>query len=157
MAVETERKFLVNGDDWRELATPRVMKQGYLSDDKRLAVRVRIAGDSAYLTVKGAKSGLSRLEYEYPIPVADADELLDTLCQRPLIEKIRHTLIHQGTEWVVDEFLGENEGLIVAEVELDSEDQQVPLPGWAGQEVTDDTRYLNVNLVKHPFSQWSRD
>jgi Uncharacterized protein conserved in bacteria len=156
MAIETERKFLVNGSGWRQGASSMLLKQGYISDDSRVAVRVRIAGNEAFLTIKGAKSGFSRLEYEYAIPVTDADEMLNQLCQRPLIEKTRYTLDHDGIEWIVDEFAGDNEGLIVAEVELESEDQAVALPDWAGDEVTDDPRYLNVNLVKHPYRSWDR-
>lgn len=156
MATETERKFLVKGSDWRQAAASKVLKQGYIADDTRVAVRVRIAGDDAFLTIKGAKSGISRLEYEYAIPVTDAEEMLTRLCQRPIIEKTRYTLDHEGLEWIVDEFAGDNAGLLVAEVELEREDQPVPLPDWAGEEVTDDPRYLNVNLVKHPYRSWTR-
>lgn len=156
MAVETERKFLVRGAAWRHGATSAVLKQGYIADDARVAVRVRIAGDEAYLTIKGAKSGISRLEYEYAIPVDDAEELLTRLCQRPIIEKTRYTLHHEGLEWVVDEFAGDNAGLIVAEVELEREDQPFARPAWAAEEVTDDPRYLNVNLVKNPYQSWTR-
>ncbi len=155
MAVETERKFLVNGERWRCEATATALKQGYISDDTKVAVRVRIAGEQAFLTVKGAKSGISRLEYEYAIPLADAEELLAQLCQRPIIEKTRYTLDYRGLEWVVDEFAGDNAGLVVAEVELDREDQVFERPDWAGEEVTDDPRYLNVNLAKHPYRTWA--
>lgn len=156
MATETERKFLVKGSSWRQVATCKLLKQGYIADDSRVAVRVRIAGDDGFLTIKGAKSGMSRLEYEYPIPIADADEMLAQLCHQPIIEKTRYTLDHAGLEWIVDEFAGENAGLLVAEVELEREDQPVSLPEWAGEEVTDDPRYLNVNLVKYPYRSWTR-
>lgn len=156
MATETERKFLVKGSSWRQVATSKPLKQGYIADDSRVAVRVRIAGNAGFLTIKGAKSGMSRLEYEYPIPIADADEMLAQLCHQPIIEKTRYTLDHAGLEWIVDEFAGENAGLLVAEVELEREDQPVSLPEWAGEEVTDDPRYLNVNLVKYPYRSWTR-
>jgi adenylate cyclase len=117
---------------------------------------VRIFGEAAFITIKGGKQGISRPEYEYPIPRADAEELLETLCRRPLIEKTRHTLHYGGLEWVVDVFAGDNAGLVLAEVELDSADQSVELPPWAGREVTHDPRYLNVNLARHPYSLWER-
>lgn len=156
MAVETERKFLVEGDSWREGAVALPIRQGYLchGDDDHAAVRVRIFGDDAFLTIKGGKQGASRLEYEYPIPPADAEELLEKLCHRPLIEKVRHTLQYGGLEWTIDVFEGDNAGLVLAEVELDRADQPLDLPPWAGREVTDDARYLNVNLARHPFRLW---
>jgi CYTH domain-containing protein len=155
MAVECERKFLVAGDAWRAVATPTLIRQGYLSDAQRTAVRVRIAGDRGFLTIKSGDNGLIRAEYEYPIPLADAEEMLDRLCARPLVEKVRYAVNHRGDAWVVDEFMGDNQGLLVAEIELDRVDQTVALPEWAGREVTDDPRYLNVNLARHPYSRWS--
>ena len=156
MAVETERKFLVDGDGWRDGAAARTIRQGYLchGDENAASMRVRIFGNDAFVTIKGGKSGISRFEYEYPIPPADAEELLANLCQRPLIEKVRHTLDYGGIEWVVDVFEGDNAGLVVAEVELDHADQPFDLPPWAGREVTHDPRYLNVNLARHPFRLW---
>jgi adenylate cyclase len=154
MAIEIERKFLIQGDGWRNLALGTVYRQGYLATGSDRTVRVRIAGNSAYLTIKSASVGISRAEFEYEIPIADAAQLLDTLCDRPLIEKTRYKIMHQGVLWEVDEFSGENQGLIVAEVELTAPDQALELPDWIGQEVSDDPRYFNSNLVKHPFQRW---
>lgn len=154
MRTEIERKFLVVGDGWRAGARADAIRQGYLAASRTLSVRVRALDERATLTIKGDHGGITRLEYEYAIPVADAHDLLDALCHRPLIEKTRHTLMHGGLEWVVDEFAGDNAGLVMAEVELDSEDQAVDLPDWVGEEVTGDPRYLNVNLQRHPYSQW---
>lgn len=131
-----------------------VYRQGYLSTVKERTVRVRTIGDKGYLTIKGITVGATRLEYEYEIPVAEADELLDELCERPLIEKRRRKFEFEGLTWEVDEFFGQNAGLIVAEVELGDEQQQFNKPGWIAQEVTDDARYFNANLVSTPFSRW---
>jgi adenylate cyclase len=154
MGKEIERKFLVKGDAWRGLAPGKKYRQGYLSTVKERTVRVRTAGDHGYITVKGVSTGASRAEYEYEIPVADANEMLDNLCQRPLIEKTRYRIPQDDVAWEVDEFEGENRGLIVAEVELKDEKQQVALPLWLGKEVTDDPRYFNANLVANPFIKW---
>ena len=154
MAIEIERKFLIQNDDWRNLALGTVYRQGYLATDAARTVRVRIAGNSAYLTIKSASVGISRAEFEYEIPIADAAQMLDTLCDRPLIEKTRYKIQHQGMLWEVDEFDGENRGLILAEVELTDPNQALVLPDWIGQEVSDDPRYFNSNLVKHPFQSW---
>jgi adenylate cyclase len=154
MPTEIERKFLVKGDDWRTLATGTVYRQGYLSTKKGCTVRVRLVGDRGYLTIKGSTKGISRAEYEYPIPAEDAQEMLDNLCEAPLIEKTRYKIEFAGLTWEVDEFAGENQGLIIAEVELTDENQTIQLPDWIGKEVSDDSRYFNANLVQHPFSQW---
>ncbi|WP_316430898.1 CYTH domain-containing protein [Leptolyngbya sp. NK1-12] len=154
MATEIERKFLVQGQEWRQLATGVVYRQGYLAASPECTVRVRVAGDQGYLTIKGATQGISRAEYEYAIPLKDATELLNTLCQQPLIEKIRYRIPWQGLLWEIDEFGGENQGLIIAEVELTNADQQPDLPAWIGEEVSHDPRYFNANLAKHPFSRW---
>ncbi len=154
MAQEIERKFLVAGDAWRNLATATPYRQGYLSTAKESTVRVRIVGETGYLTVKGPTAGASRVEFEYEIPVADADAMLATLCARPLIEKTRRKIPFAGLIWEVDEFYGDNEGLVVAEVELDDEAQEVSLPDWVGEEVTHDARYFNANLVAHPYKSW---
>jgi len=148
MPLEIERKFLVTGDTWRGLGRVVRIRQGYLASAESLSVRVRQAGPRAFLTVKGGK-GLVRAEYEYEIPFDEAGEMLDRLCRRPLIEKQRHVLDRGGLEWVVDEFEGELAGLVLAEIELDSEHQQVALPDWVGTEVTDDPRYLNASLSAH--------
>lgn len=153
MALEIERKFLVNSDSWRPLATPEEFVQGYLSSSPERTVRVRIRGDAAFLTIKGKTIGLTRSEFEYPIPLADARQML-TLCESPLIEKTRHRLTHAGRLWEIDEFKGENAGLIVAEVELESEHAHVQLPPWIGREVSGDPRYFNSNLIKRPFRTW---
>lgn len=154
MGQEVERKFLVTGDGWRRDAdegTP--MCQGYLNRDKQRTVRVRVAGRLAWLTVKGLTRGAVRAEYEYPIPPEEARELL-ALCEPPLIEKRRHRVEHAGMTWEVDVFDGDNAGLLVAEVELASPDQDFERPGWVGDEVTDDPRYYNANLVERPFRTW---
>ncbi len=155
MPEEIERKYLVSGDAWRELAEPVLIRQGYLCDDPERVVRVRLAGDRAWVTIKGLSQGASRCEYEYEVPAADAREMLDDLCLRPLIEKRRARIPHAGMVWEVDEFMGENAGLTLAEVELASADQQVALPPWIGGEVTGDARYYNANLRKNPYSRWS--
>ena len=154
MGVEIERKFLLAGDAWRGLGQPVLLRQGYLSSARERVVRVRIEGEQAMLTIKGANVGATRGEWEYPIPLADAVELLDGLCEQPLIEKVRHRIEHAGMVWEVDEFLGANAGLIVAEIELASEDQPFEKPEWIGAEVSGDARYYNANLIRHPFSQW---
>jgi CYTH domain-containing protein len=153
VAVEIERKFLVKGDEWRSLAQGTLYRQGYLASGER-TVRIRTAGDRAYITIKGKSSGISRSEYEYEIPLGDAIEMLENLCDRPLIEKIRYRIHHQDLLWEVDEFMGENHGLIMAEVELVDAAQSIALPEWIGEEVSHDPRYFNSNLVKHPFQAW---
>lgn len=154
MAQEIERKFLVRGEDWRDLAPGEVYRQGYLSAGTGVTVRVRTAGGRGLLTIKGPSVGATRAEYEYEIPLADANEMLDTLCEQPLIEKSRRRIEHGGLVWDVDEFVGDNQGLVIAEVELADERQEVTLPDWVGDEVTDDSRYFNANLVRHPYREW---
>jgi adenylate cyclase len=129
-------------------------RQGYLSIDTRRSVRVRVAGPQATLTIKGKSEGAARDEFEYTIPIEDAEQLLCRLCLKPLIEKTRYTVIHAGHKWEIDEFHGENEGLLVAEIEIDDDSQLVAIPEWAGDEVTEDARYFNLNLVKRPYSTW---
>jgi adenylate cyclase len=154
MAKEIERKFLVNGVDWKTLAKGTSYRQGYLSSVKERTVRVRTIDDKGFLTVKGITMGATRSEFEYEIPAADADAMLTDLCEKPLIEKNRYK-IHAGPHvWEIDEFFGENQGLIVAEVELTSEEEALKKPGWIGAEVTGDPRYFNSNLIKHPFTKW---
>jgi CYTH domain-containing protein len=152
MAVEIERKFLVEGDQWRKGKRTRY-RQGFLSTVKERTVRVRIKEGSGYLTIKGIAKGARRKEFEYEISLQDAEALLD-LCEKPLIEKDRYELEMGGFTWEVDEFFGENQGLIVAELELENEDQDFPRPDWLGPEVTGDPRYFNSNLIKNPFSKW---
>jgi adenylate cyclase len=153
MGVEIERKFLLSGDGWRGLGVAVSMRQGYLSSDKARVVRVRIEGDSAYITIKGKSVGATRGEWEYPVPVVDAEELL-ALCEQPLVEKVRTRIDAGRHTWEVDEFFGVNAGLLVAEIELASEDDGFDKPEWVGQEVTDDPRYYNSSLVKKPYSSW---
>lgn len=154
MALEIERKFLVANDDWRELAHGVAYRQGYLCADRERTVRVRIAGDKGYLTIKGPTKGIARSEYEYAIPLADACSLLDQLCPQPQIEKKRYAIRHCENIWEVDEFFGDNKGLIVAEIELEREDQSFERPGWIGAEVTSDPRYSNAALCAAPFNTW---
>jgi len=154
MPKEIERKFLVKNDAWRGQDAGKRYRQGYLSTVKERTVRVRTAGDKGFITVKGVSVGASRSEYEYEIPLGDANEMLDRLCERPLIEKVRYRVPHAGLVWEIDEFEGDNRGLIVAEVELKDEHQAVPLPNWVGEEVTGDPRYFNANLVTKPFTSW---
>jgi len=155
MPLEIERKFLLRSDAWRSESRSRVlMRQGYLSSGSRCSIRARIAGDRAWLNLKAKRSGMTRLEYEYSIPVEEANEILDELCDGPLIEKYRHEVALGGHVWEIDEFLGSNAGLIVAEIELDSEAETFARPAWLGDEVTTDERYYNFNLAKHPFTLW---
>jgi adenylate cyclase len=154
MGIEIERKFLVTGDGWRQPASAQTrFSQGYLSREPARTVRVRLADERAFLTVKGATKGATRAEFEYEIPLADAPQLL-AMCDGPVVEKIRHVCLHEGMTWEVDEFLGANAGLVVAEIELVSEDQPFARPAWLGAEVTGDARYVNANLAVRPFTRW---
>ena len=155
MAREIERKFLLASDAWRALVKrSEPMSQGYIASGKGVSVRVRIGDDSAWLNIKSGDLVASRLEYEYGIPVADARELL-TLAEGPLINKTRHFVEHGGNTWEVDEFHGDNSGLVVAELELDREDQEFQHPPWVGREVTHLRRYYNVCLATHPYRAWT--
>lgn len=151
---EIERKFLVVGDEWRTLASGELYRQGYLSSAPERSVRVRATPRAGYLTIKGASVGATRAEYEYEIPRDEANEILDTLAERPLIEKLRYRIACGDVVFEIDEFLGENAGLVLAEVELGAENQEFERPGWLGEEVTGDPRYYNVNLARHPYSTW---
>lgn len=152
MSTEIERKFLVNGTTWR-LGDGLELSQGYLNRDQARTVRVRVAGDQGYLTIKGETKGSSRAEFEYEIPLTDAQQLL-RLCDGPIIQKIRHISTYQGKKWEIDEFFGDNIGLVIAEIELQDENEQFQLPEWVGKEVTEDPRYFNSSLVSHPYSLW---
>ena len=156
MGTEIERKFLTSSDMWRQDAIGIPYAQGYISRETGRTVRIRIAGEHAFLTIKGPVSGISRAEFEYPIPWDDAQELLQ-LCGGPIIQKQRFHIPYQGHLWEVDLFEGENSGLIVAEVELSHSDENVSLPPWVGKEVTGDPRYYNSNLTVHPFCKWGAD
>jgi CYTH domain-containing protein len=154
MAREIERKYLVATDEWRDHAIGTPFRQGYLSTVKERTVRIRVVGDSGWLTVKGITVGATRTEFEYPIPVGDAAHMLENLCEQPIIEKTRHLVDFEGHRWEIDEFFGVNEGLIVAEVELESDDEEIATPSCVGAKVTQDPRYFNANLISHPFTEW---
>lgn len=153
MGREIERKFLVTGDGWRGAGESCRYVQGYLSRDPERVVRVRRAGEKAFLTIKGVTRGVVRPEFEYPIPAADAEELLK-LCLSPLIEKTRTVVEYGGKRWEVDEFAGENAGLVIAEIELSREDEPFQRPPWLGREVSADPRYSNASLSERPFKSW---
>ena len=154
MGTEIEKKFLMKDASWKKGAKGTRYRQGYLNSIKERTVRVRTIDDKGFLTVKGITVGAVRSEWEYEIPAKDADELLDRICEKPLIEKNRYKIAHKGLTWEIDEFFGDNEGLVVAEVELDSADQKIDLPAWIGKEVTGDPKYFNSNLVKKPYKKW---
>jgi adenylate cyclase len=154
MAKEIERKYLVKTAAWTPLCEGIHFKQGYLNSQKERVVRVRIEGTKAKLTIKGLTTGVTRSEFEYPLPVEDAAILLDQLCEKPLIDKHRHVEEHGGRRWEIDVFHGDNEGLVVAEIELASETDVPEVPAWAGDEVSSDPRYFNSNLLKNPYNTW---
>ena len=155
MGVEIERKFLLANDHWRdEKAKGILYRQGYLCTEKERTVRVRVAGEKAYLTIKGMSHGAQRMEFEYEIPIHDANEMTHSMCMKPLIEKHRYKIQHSGLIWEIDEFLGDNAGLIMAEVELERPEQNIILPEWIGTEVTGDPAYYNANLIKNPYKNW---
>ena len=158
MPVEIERKFLVESDDWRAgVERTELFRQGYLAGSESCSVRVRVGGERAWLGLKGRVQGASRLEYEYAIPVREANEILDALCAGGRVEKRRHWVPYAGREWEVDEFIGVNAGLVVAELELDDEDEVFARPPWLGREVTEDVRYYNSSLAQRPWSTWPRE
>jgi adenylate cyclase len=154
MGIEIERKFLVTGHGWKKNRTGVRYCQGYICPGSGRTVRVRVAGKKGVLTVKGPGEGICRAEFEYEIPWQDARQMLDQLCDKPLIIKERYRVEHQGLIWEIDEFLGENKGLVVAEVELANPDQSIVLPEWIDREVTGDPRYFNASLVNNPYSAW---
>ena len=159
MAIEIERKFLLRDDSWRQQAGPaNKMRQGYFAGPgkgkQRASIRVRVDNEQGYLNIKSYELSISRQEYEYPIDRADAEKMLDTLCERPLIEKTRYKVVVENHTWEIDVFAGDNEGLVVAEIELAAEDESFAMPAWAGEEVSEDPRYYNVSLIKHPYKDW---
>jgi adenylate cyclase len=155
MTIEVEHKFLIANDNWRKHITKSIKyRQGYLSSLATNSIRVRISDDHAWLNIKSATIGTYRHEYEYEIPLSDANEILNNLCKKPLIEKTRHFVTHDTNIWEIDEFEGENKGLIVAEIELSEIGQPFSKPDWLGKEVTYDLRYYNNNLASHPYSEW---
>ena len=156
MALEIERKYLVDLEKVGTLENGSRIKQGYLSTNKEAVVRVRVKNDKAYLTIKGSNIGVTRLEFEYEIPLDEANEMLDKLCQKPVIDKTRYLINYENHTWELDVFYGENEGLVVVEVELSSEDETIILPSWVKEEVTSDARYYNSNLMKNPYKNWDK-
>ena len=156
MAKEIERKFLVKGDAWRSLAEGVSYRQGYLNSQKERTVRIRTVGEKAYLTVKGPTRGVTRTEFEYEIPYEDCLAMLEELAEKPIIEKKRYRIPAGSYVWEVDEFFGVNEGQILAEIELPSEDAVFEKPDWIGEEVSGDPRYFNSSLVANPYSVWKK-
>ena len=154
MSIEIERKFLVTGDQWRIFTEGKDYRQGYLSTDPERTIRIRTIGEKGYLTIKGKTEKATRDEFEYEIPLEDANWMLERLCKRPLIEKIRYEIRFNEFLWEIDEFKGENEGLIIAEIELTDENQEIELPEWVGKEVTENPVYYNANLVLNPYKTW---
>ncbi|HEX2954827.1 MAG TPA: CYTH domain-containing protein [Bacillota bacterium] len=154
MGQEIERKFLVVGDQYKVGSVRHYIRQGYLCNEPERVVRVRIEDENGLITIKGRTVGLTRPEFEYEIPLEDAVLLLENLCPKPQIEKYRYRIEINGSMWEVDEFLGENAGLVVAEIELATEDTGYVRPAWLGDEVTFDSRYINANLVRTPYKEW---
>ena len=153
MGQEIERKFLVKNDDWKKFVSEQyAITQGYLNSDPERVVRVRIRDDKGILTIKSKTIGISRQEFEYEIPISDANALID-LCEKPLIEKVRNIIVFEAKKWEVDVFYGENKGLVVAEIELDFAEEQINLPDWIGKEVSQDPKYYNANLFKNPIKK----
>ena len=154
MAIEIERKFLIKNDSWKKDLVGQIYQQAYLSKSANKTVRIRIVEEKAFLTMKGKSKGISRTEFEYSIPVDDARIMINDLCDTPAILKQRYRVNFKGHSWEVDEFDQENDGLILAEIELNAEDEFFELPPWAGKEVSGDPKYYNSNLSKHPFTKW---
>jgi CYTH domain-containing protein len=154
MAKEIERKFLVLNDDYKKQCEGVLYKQGFLSTHKERVVRIRLVGNKGYLTVKGITRNISRCEYEYEIPFEEAEHMLNEICEKPIIIKKRFKIPMDSFVWEVDEFLEENKGLVIAEIELEYEHQEFPKPSWLGKEVSGDPKYYNAKLVRFPFSKW---
>lgn len=154
MSIEIERKFLLKSDKWKSLGNRIFYQQGYLLIDKTKTIRVRTIQDQAFLTIKGASSGISRSEFEYEIPFEEARFILENLCEKPIIEKFRTKIVMDDVIWEVDEFIGDNTGLVIAEVELQNENQKINLPDWIGIEVSGNRQYNNSYLVKNPYKNW---
>jgi CYTH domain-containing protein len=154
MALEIERKFRVVNNSWREHSRAVRVTQAYICNQPEKTIRLRIINEEAFLTIKSENTGLVRSEFEYPVLLADAEEMIRLFCAGQMINKTRHLLTCKGKLWEVDEFHGYNQGLVIAEVELEHADEKVELPDWIGEEVTGDPRYYNVNLVSHPYSKW---
>ena len=156
MATEIERKFLVSGDQWRDQVTQiKKIKQGYFGPPNKASIRIRISDDSANINIKSASLDIVRKEYEIPVPLSEAEEILDNLCEQPYIEKQRYIVPYEGHTWEIDVFAGDNQGLIVAEIELSDINESFAKPDWLGKEVSGEKRYYNVCLVKNPFKNWT--
>ena len=155
MAIEIERKFLVKRIPKNKIEYSYYIKQGYIVTDKNKAVRIRQKKNDFFITIKGNKTGISRFEFEYKIPKNDANQLFKDFCKEGIIEKTRHYVKHKGHIWELDVFHGENEGLVVAEIELKSEEEIFSLPDWVDKEVTHQEKYLNMNLLSNPYNMWS--
>lgn len=154
MGLEIERKFLLKNDKWRKKVKQEIqIKQGYLNSNKKRTVRIRIADNTGFITVKGKTKQATRKEFEYEIPIEDAKELLK-LCKKPIVEKTRYLIEYKKKTWEIDEFYGVNQGLVVAEIELEDENEEISIPKWIGKEVTLDARYYNSSLIENPFSKW---
>ena len=154
MGKEIERKFLVKSNLWEKDTKPQLIRQGYLTISKEKVIRIRIVGDRGLITIKGEPDGITRYEFEYNIPLNEAEEMLTNLCEKPIIEKERTSIRYKNFTWEVDRFKGENLGLLIAEVELEDESQNPSIPDWVGEEVTGDPRYYNSNLVKMSFKKF---
>ena len=155
MPIEIERKFLLKKNNWlKQVNHSTKIRQGYFAPIHKASLRVRIDGENANINIKSATLGMRRMEYEYPIPVDEAVEMLEQLCETPQIDKTRYRVNIGRHTWEIDEFYGDNDGLLVAEIELSSEDEAFEKPDWVGEEVTQDERYYNVNLVKQPYKNW---
>ena len=154
MAVEIERKYLIDSEKLGTLKNANRIKQGYITTNKDAVVRVRVKNDKGYLTIKSSNIGASRLEFEYEIPLVEANEMLDKLCQKPIIDKNRYIVDFANHIWEIDIFYGDNEGLVIAEVELEDENEHIELPLWIKEEVTGDVKYYNSNLMSYPYNKW---
>ena len=156
MGIEIERKFLINPAKLPKLTNGYTIKQGYIPTRDFTTVRIRIQDKEAFLTIKGKSVGASRLEFEYPIPLSDAESMLESLCAVSHIDKTRYLLVHEGHTWEVDVFEGLNKGLILAEIELSCEDEAFVLPEWVREEVTHDVKYFNSQLIENPYLRWQQ-
>lgn len=154
MAIEIERKYLIDLEKLGTLKNGNKIKQGYITTNKDAVVRVRVKNNKGYLTIKGSNIGVSRLEFEYEIPLDEANEMLDKLCQKPIIDKNRYIVDFANHVWEIDIFYGDNEGLVIAEVELEDENEHIELPLWIKEEVTGDIKYYNSNLMSYPYNKW---
>lgn len=154
MGIEIERKYLIKSNEWKSLGDKKFYQQGYLLSDKNRTIRIRTIEEKGFITIKGSAKGISRNEFEYEIPVEEARVILETLCEKPFIKKYRTKIQLNNLIWEVDEFIDENNGLVIAEVELQNENQKIVIPNWVGKEVTGNIKYYNAMLIKNPFTKW---